>query len=59
MTTGHTPFKIIYNYNLKFIITFNSSFKVLVADEQENEIKKEMLNERMKCFYDRSIKDAP
>jgi hypothetical protein len=59
----------MYGYNLEFTVTPpNSSSKVPVADEWANEIKEvwqdakstlKMVNERMKCFYDRSVKDAP
>jgi len=68
MTIRYTPLKIIYSYNLDFTITPNSYFKVPVTDKWVNEIKKvwqdaestlKMINERIKCFYDRSVKDTP
>jgi len=58
----------MYGYDLEFTIAPNSSSKVLVANEWANEIQEirweaenvlRMTNERIKCFFNRSVKDAP
>jgi len=67
-TTGHTPFKVMYGYDLEFTVAPNSSSKVPAADERANEMREvrqetestlRMVNERMKRFFDRNVKDAP
>src|ERR1700709_2193988 len=67
-STGRSPFKTIYGYNPEFITSPNSNSTIPAADEIADEIGKaqedvkstlEIVNERMKRFFDHGVKNAP
>ena len=66
--TGHSPFKVLYGYNPDFTIHPNSMSVIPAADERVDQMKEarddaentlKMVNERMKRFYDKGVKEAP